>query len=68
MRVEGLLAANLCLVTILSSEQCTQFERFRLELVQMVNKTSKFKTKFIGNNAKGGGAELTTFMFHLPTF
>jgi len=46
MHVEGLLPANLCLVTFLSSEQCN----FRLQNVQMVNKTSAFKT-FIGNNA-----------------
>ena len=39
-----LVGANLCLLTLLSSEQCSQFER-----VQMVNKTSSFKTKLIGN-------------------
>ena len=33
MHVEGLLSANLCLVTLLSSEQCSQFERFRLQHV-----------------------------------
>ena len=37
MRVEGLLFANLYLVTLLSSEQCFQF--------QMLNKTSSFKKK-----------------------
>ena len=36
MHVEGLLPANLCLVTVLSSEQCLQFERFRQQHVQMV--------------------------------
>ena len=42
--VEGLVPANLCLVTLLlSSEQCSQFERFRLQHVQMVNKTSVSK-------------------------
>jgi len=29
MHVEGLLPATLCLVTLLKSEQCSQFERFR---------------------------------------
>ena len=47
--VEGLLPANLCL-SLLSSEQCAQFERFRIQHVQMVNKASSFKTKLIGNN------------------
>ena len=45
MLAEGLLLANLCLATLLSLEQCLQFERFRLQYVQMVNKTSSFKTK-----------------------
>ena len=45
MLVEGVLPAILCLVTLLTSEQCLQFERFRLEYVQMVNKASIFKTK-----------------------
>ena len=44
--------ANFGLVTLLSLEQCLQFERFCLQHVQMVNKTSSFKTKFIYNNAK----------------
>ena len=47
--VEGLLPANLCLVTLLSSKQCLQFERFRLQHVKMVN---EFKKKLIGNNAE----------------
>ena len=51
MHVEGLLSANLCLFTLLSSEQSSQFERFRLQQVQMVNETSSVKTKLIGNNA-----------------
>jgi len=42
--------ANLCLYMLLSSEQCQQFERFRLQCVQVVNKTSSFKTKLTGNN------------------
>ena len=45
MYVEGLLPSNLCLVTLLNSEQCLQFERFRLQHIQMVDKTSIFKTK-----------------------
>ena len=51
MHIEGLLPANLCLATLLSSEQCSQFEIFRLQHIQMANKTSNFKTKLIGNNA-----------------
>ena len=54
MHVEGLLPANVCLVTLFSSEQSLQFERFCLQPVQMVNKTSSFKTKLIGNNAEVG--------------
>ena len=41
----------LCLVTLLHVEQCSQFERFRLQHVQMINKTSSFKTQLTGNNA-----------------
>ena len=52
IHVEGLLPANLCLVTLLSLEQCSQSERFRLKHVQMVNKPSSFKTKLNGNNTK----------------
>ena len=40
--VEGLRPAILCLETLLSSEVCSQFERFHLQHVQMVNKTSSF--------------------------
>ena len=43
VHVEGLLPANLCSVTFLSSEQCYKFERFCLQQIQMVNKTSSFK-------------------------
>ena len=37
---ECLLPAKLCLVTLLTSEQCLQFERFHLQLIQMGHKTS----------------------------
>ena len=47
MHVEGLLPANLCLVTLLSFEQCSKLENFRLQHVQIVNKTSRLKTKLI---------------------
>jgi len=53
MHVERLLPANLCLVNLLSSEQCSQFERFLLQPIQMVNKTCSVKTKLIGNNDEG---------------
>ena len=49
MYVEGLLPANLCLVTLLSPEQCSLFERFWLQHVQMVNKTCSFETELIGS-------------------
>ena len=52
MHVEGLLLANMCLVTLFSSEQCSQFEIFRLQNVHIVNKTSSFKTNLIDNNAE----------------
>ena len=39
-------------ISLLSREQCPQFERIRLEHVQMVNKTSSLKGTFIGNNAE----------------
>ena len=52
MRDEGSLHSNLCFVILLSSEQCSQFERFQLQHVLMVNKTSNFKTKLTGNNAE----------------
>ena len=45
MQVEGLMSANMCLQNI------SQFQRLRLQHVQLVNKTSSFKTKLIGNNA-----------------
>ena len=37
--VEGLLPSKLGLVTLFSSEQCLQFERFCLQHIQIVNKT-----------------------------
>ena len=39
MHVEGLLPADLCLVTLLSSEQSPPFGRFRLPHFQMFNFT-----------------------------
>ena len=36
----------------LRSEECSQFERFCLQLTQIVNKTPSFKIKLISNNAK----------------
>ena len=45
MHVEGLLPANLCLVSLGSSEQCSQFEGVCLKYARMVNKTSSFETK-----------------------
>ena len=50
IHAEGLLPDGLCLVTLLSSEQYSQFERFRPQHVQMVNKTFNFKTNSFGNN------------------
>ena len=52
IHVEGLLPANLWSVILLILEQCLQFERFRLQHVQKVNKTSHFKTNLTGNNAE----------------
>ena len=42
---EGLLPADLCLVTLLSSEQCSQFESSHSQYVQKVNQTSSFTTQ-----------------------
>ena len=42
----------LCLVILLSSEQCSQFEIFRQQHVQMVNKPSSLKTKLVDKNAE----------------
>ena len=52
MHIEGFLPVNLCLVTLLSSEQCSQFKKFQLQHVQMINKTFSFKTKLIGSNTE----------------
>ena len=49
---ETLCPGNLYLGTLLSSEQCLQFERFRLRQVDIVSNTPSFKTKLIGNNAE----------------
>ena len=59
MHVEGLPTAKLCLVTLLSSERCPQFERFRLQHVLMVNKTTSFKTKFISNETADFSLQIT---------
>ena len=40
---DGLLPANMCLVSLLRSEERSQLERFRLQRVQMVNKTPSFE-------------------------
>ena len=63
MHVESLQPANLCLVTLLSSEQCSQFQRLHLQQVHIVNKTSSFKTEFIGNNAQVSSERLTAITF-----
>jgi len=60
MHVEGLQPANLCLVTSLSSVQCSQFETFRLQHDRFVNKTSSFKTTLIGNNAEANRVSRST--------
>ena len=64
MHVEGLLPASLCLVTLLISQQCSQFERFHLQPAQMVNKTSSFKTELIGEQ----NSPHYPLMFNFPTF
>jgi len=40
------MPANLYLIILLRLELCSQFERLCLQHVQMVNKTSCFKTKW----------------------
>jgi len=52
MHAEGLLPASLCSVSLLSSEQCLQFERFHLQHAQVVNQTFSFKRELIGNKAE----------------
>jgi len=49
--VDGFLPVVLCVVSLLSSEECSQFDRFHPQHIQMVKKTNCFKTKVIGNNA-----------------
>ena len=48
MYVEGLPSANVCLVTLLSPKQCSH----DVQHIKIVNKTSSFKIKLTGNNAK----------------
>ena len=38
MHVEGLLPGNLCIVSLLSLKQCSHFETFCVQLVQMATK------------------------------
>jgi len=45
------LPVSVCLITLVSSEEWSQFERFRLQPVQMVKKTSRYKAK-LSNNAE----------------
>ena len=66
MHVGDLLLANLGLVTLFSSETNSPFERFRLPHVQIINKTSSFKTKLIGNNDEA--SRVNPLMFNSPTF
>ena len=55
--VKGLLTASQIVfsylinleINVCTSEQCSQFERFHSQRIQIVNKTSSFKTKLIGN-------------------
>jgi len=49
MLVEGLVPPNLSSVTLSSSQQCLQVERFHQQHIQMVNITSGFKRKLVGN-------------------
>ena len=66
LHVEGLLPVSLCLVTLLSLEQCLHFERSHHH-DEMVNKTSSFKTKLTGNNAKASRIKCNTaWCFTLP--
>ena len=60
---EGLPPANLCLVTLLSSEQCSQFECFHPQHVQIINNTSSFKTKLTGNNTETSKVNLWCLTF-----
>ena len=61
---DNIQPANLSLVvTLLSSEQCSQFKRFHQQHIKMVNKTSSFKTKLIGNNAQANRVKLSIIPF-----
>ena len=53
-------------LSLLSSEQCSQFERFHPHHFQFVDKTSSFKTKLIAVLTRR--AELTAMMFNFPTY
>ena len=61
MHVEGLMPANLCLVTLLSSEQYSVFEKFCLQHVQMVTKTSSLKK--IDNNTEASQLNRCNYHF-----
>ena len=53
--------AHLCLVNLLSWEQCSQLEQFRMERSNG-KQHIQFKTNFIGNNDEAR-AELTAIPF-----
>ena len=63
IHVEGLMYASLCLITLLSLEQCSK--HFRLQHVQIVNKTSSFKKKLIGSNAEASRVNAIPFEVYL---
>ena len=60
---ESLLPAHLCLVTLFSTEQCSQLERFLPQHVQMVNKTSIFITELTGNFAETSRVNRNTLYY-----
>ena len=49
LHIDDLLTANVCLVSLLNSEQ---FVRFCVQHVKMVNKTSGFKANMTGTNGR----------------
>ena len=61
--VEGLLPASLCLATLLSSEHCSQFERFHLQHFQMVKKHPVSKQNRLAIILRHAG--LTTIPIHV---
>ena len=65
---DGLLPANVCLVSLLSSEQRSQFERFRLHHAQMINKTSIFEINRWAIMGRRVELTLKHLMFNCPTF